>query len=114
MAMGVGTPRGRGSLVSIARLLPVALVALVALTEACGGSAVRVVARTGQKGQIALSGSSEHVHEAVDEFLRKECNGEYTVLDESPSDQGEWKISYRCETGVRDQQAQSVTLTTSY
>ena len=95
---------------STARLLVTALALLFVLCEACGGSSVRVVARAGQKGQIALSGSSEHVHQAVDEFLRKECNGEYTVLDESPNDQGEWKISYRCETGVREQQARVSTV----
>lgn len=82
-----------------------ALPFLLILSQACGGSSVRVVARTGTHGQIALTGSSEHVHEAADEFLRKECNGEYTVLDEAPTEQGEWKISFRCETGAPDQQA---------
>ncbi len=88
--------------------LPLALV--VALTAACGGSSVRVLARTGAHGQIALSGSSEHVHEAADEFLRKECKGDYTVLDESPNDQGEWKISYSCDTGPLQQQARVTTV----
>ncbi|GEM_PF-4064414 len=88
----------------------IALTLVLALTAACGGSSVRVVARTGAHGQIALSGSSEHVHEAADAFLRKECKGDYTVLDESPSEQGEWKISYRCEMGVGEPQARVSTV----
>jgi hypothetical protein len=69
-----------------------------------------MVTRTGAAGQIALSGSSEHVHEAADEFLRKECKGDYTLLDESPNDQGEWKISFRCETSVANPQARIVVM----
>jgi hypothetical protein len=81
-------------------LLAGSLVASVLAVSAvaCGGS-VEVVRDAAGAGEIAVHGSADSIHDTTHEFLRKRCGGAYTVLDETPTDEGHrsWRIAYRCE-----------------
>lgn len=77
--------------------LALGLLVLAPLLGGCGSATVRVVAKDGASGRIELRGAAERMHEMTDEYLRRECAGDYTVLDETPSDGDTWRVDYRCE-----------------